>query len=115
MTREEEYKCTIQSIYMVIRDFIKWSKLYGLRKNELELISDGCTNLLDLITTIATQDVFINRGECLELILYVNKLSNYLKECLEWQRIDLSKYVIIFMINDGQDVFMKRKEGQGNE
>lgn len=83
MTRKEEYYCTIQSIYMSIRDFIKWSKLYGLRKNELELISDGCTNLLDLITTIATQDVFINRGECLELILYVNKLSNCFKEYCE--------------------------------
>lgn len=83
MTREEEYYCTIQSIYMSIRDFIKWSKLYGLRKNELELVSDGCTKLLDLITTIATQDVYFNRGECLELILYVNKISKYLKECLE--------------------------------
>lgn len=49
----------------------------------MKIISDGCTNLLDLITTIATQDVYINRDECLELILYVNKLSNYLKECLE--------------------------------
>lgn len=50
---------------------------------ELELISDGCTKLLDLITTIATKDVYTNRSECLELILYVNKLSNYLKECCE--------------------------------
>nr|DAY02200.1 MAG TPA: hypothetical protein [Caudoviricetes sp.] len=83
MTRKEEYKCTIVRIYIGIKNFIKWSKLYGLRKSELELISDGCTNLLDLITTVATQDVYINRGECLELVLYVNKLSNYLKECCE--------------------------------
>lgn len=83
MTREEEYRSTIIGIYICVKNFIKWSKLYGLRKNELELISDGCTNLLDLITTIATQDVYINRSECLELILCVNKLSHYLKECYE--------------------------------
>lgn len=83
MTRKEEYKCTILGIYICVKNFIKWSKLYGLRKNELELINDGCTKLLDSITTIATQDVYINRSECLDLILYVNKLSNYLKECCE--------------------------------
>lgn len=27
--------------------------------------------------------IYINRSECLDLILYVNKLSNYLKECCE--------------------------------
>ena len=83
MTRKEEYKCTILGIYICARDFIKSSKLYGLRKKELELISYGFIELLDLITTIATQDIYINRSECLELILYVNKLSNYIKECFE--------------------------------
>lgn len=83
MIRIEEYNCTILGIYICVKNFIKWSKLYGLRKNELELISDGCTNLLDLITTIATQDVYIDKDECLELVLYLNKLSNYLKECCE--------------------------------
>ncbi len=83
MTRQEEYYTTILSFYTSGRDFIKWSKLYGLRKKELELISDSCIKLLDLITTIATQDIYISRCECLELILYVNKLSNYLKECCE--------------------------------
>lgn len=83
MTRKEEYRCTIVGIYVNVKNFIKWSKLYGLRKGELELISDGCTNLLDLITTIASQDVFIDKDECLELVLYVNKLSGYLKECCE--------------------------------
>lgn len=82
MTRKEEYHCTILGIYICAKNFIKWSKLW-LRKNELELISDGCTNLLDLITTIASQDVYINKDECLELVLYVNKLSNYLKKCCE--------------------------------
>lgn len=57
MTRKEEYRCTITSIYLPVRDFIKWSKLYGLRKLELELISDGCVALFDLITTIASQDI----------------------------------------------------------
>lgn len=69
MSRKEEYKCTILGIYICVKNFIKWSKLYRLRKNELELISDGCTNLLDLITTIASQDVYINKDECLELVL----------------------------------------------
>lgn len=83
MTREEEYKNTILGIYICVKNFIRLSKLYGLRKNELELISDSCTTLLDSITSIATQDVYIDRSECLDLILYVNKLSNYLKECYE--------------------------------
>ena len=83
MTRKEEYKSTILGIYICVKNFIKWSKLYGLRKNELELISDGCTNLIDLIITIASQDVYIKKDECLELVLYVNKLSGYLKECCE--------------------------------
>lgn len=81
MSRKEDYKYTILVIYSCASDFIKWSKLYGLRKNELELISDGCTNLFDLIMTIASQDVYINKDECIELLLYANKLSNYLKEC----------------------------------
>lgn len=83
MTRKEEYKNTILGIYICTKNFIRWSKLYGLRKNELELISNGCTNLIDLIITITSQDVYISKDECLELVLYVNKLSNYLKECCE--------------------------------
>lgn len=83
MTRKEEYKFTILGIYNCVENFIKWSKLSGLRKKELELISDRCTTLLDSITTIATQDVHVNRSECLDLILYVNKLSNYLKRYCE--------------------------------
>lgn len=83
MTRKEEYKCTILGIYICVKNFIKWSKLYGLRKKELELICDCCINLLDSITTIAIQDVYTSGSECLELILYVNKLSGYLKECCE--------------------------------
>lgn len=83
MTRKGEYKCAMLGIYGCAKNFIKCSKLYGLRKNELELISDGCTNLLDLITSITIQDAYINGTECLELVLYVNKLSNYLKECIE--------------------------------
>lgn len=83
MTRKEEYKCTILGINICVKNFIQWSKLYGLRKSELELISDGCTNLLNLLTTFVSQDVYINKDECLELVLYANKLSNYLKEWCE--------------------------------
>lgn len=83
MTREEEYRSTILGIYICVKNFIKWSKFNELRKNELELISDSCTTLLDSITTIATQDVYINRSECLDLILYVDRLAHYLKEYIE--------------------------------
>lgn len=83
MTREEEYRSTILGIYICVKNFMKWSKFNELRKNELELISDRCTNLLDSIITIATQDDYINRSECLDLILYVDRLAHYLKECCE--------------------------------
>lgn len=83
MTREEEYRSTILGIYICVKNFIKWSKFNELRKNELELISDSCTTLLDSITTIATQDAYINRSECLDLILYVDRLAHYLKEYIE--------------------------------
>lgn len=83
MTRKEEYRSTILGIYICVKNFIKWSKFNELRKNELELIIDSCTTLLDSITTIASQDLFIDKDDCLELVLYANKLSNYLKECCE--------------------------------
>lgn len=79
----EEYRSTILGIYICVKNFMKWSKFNELRKNELELISDRCTNLLDSIITIATQDDYINRSGCLDLILYVDRLAHYLKECCE--------------------------------
>lgn len=79
MTRMEEYRCTISSFYMSGRDFIKWSELYGLRKKELQTIVNSCIKSFDVITTIATQDLFIDKDDCLELVLYANKLSGYLR------------------------------------
>lgn len=84
MTRKEEYYCVIRSIYMSIRDFIKWSKpyAYGLT-TELKPLVNGYITMIDLITTIASNDSFIDKDECLELVLYANRLSGYLKEFCE--------------------------------
>lgn len=79
----EEYCSTILIIYESGKHFIKMSKRHGLGKQYLELISDRYTTLLDTIITIATQDDYINRSECLDLILYVDRLAHYLKECCE--------------------------------
>lgn len=78
MTRIEEYKCTILGIYHCTKDFIEWYKLYGLRKKELQILVDSCIKLFDVITTIASQDLFIDKDDCLELVLYANRLSGYL-------------------------------------
>ena len=80
MTRKEEYYTTIKSFYVSGRDFIKWSELYGLRKKELQILVDSCIKSFDAITTIASQDLFIDKDDCLELVLYANRLSGYLKE-----------------------------------
>lgn len=69
MTREEEYYCTIRSIYIPIRDFIKWSKPYGLN-TELKALVDGYITMID-------KDV------CLDLLLNANKFTKYLKEYCE--------------------------------
>ena len=79
MTRQEEYYTTIKSFYTSGRDFIKWSELYGLRKKELQILVDSCIKSLDVITTIASQDLFIDKDDCLELVLYANRLSGYLR------------------------------------
>ena len=79
MTRKKEYYTTILSFYTSGRDFIKWSKLYGLRKKELQILVDSCIKSFDVITTIASQDLFIDKDDCLELVLYANRLSGYLR------------------------------------
>lgn len=78
MTRQEEYYTTILSFYTSGRDFIKWSELYGLRK-KLQILVDSCIKSFDVITTIASQDLFIDKDDCLELVLYANRLSGYLR------------------------------------
>lgn len=48
MTREEEeYYCTIKLIYMSIRDFIQWSKSYGLT-TELKPLVNVYITMIDL-------------------------------------------------------------------
>ena len=79
MTRQEEYYTTILSFYTSGRDFIKWSELYGLRKKELQILVDSCIKTFDVITTIASQDSFIDKDICIDLLLYANKFTNYLR------------------------------------
>lgn len=81
MTRKEEYRCTITTIYVSGRDFIKWSKLYyGLN---LETLCNAYIMLLDEIIYLAFIDDFIRPDDYDELLTYVNTLIGYLKECLE--------------------------------
>lgn len=83
MTIKEEYYTTILSFYTSGRDFIKWSKVHGLRKKELQILVNSCIKSFDVITTIASQDLFIDKDECLELVLYANKLSGYLRSFID--------------------------------
>lgn len=83
MTRKEEYHTTILSFYTSVRDFIKWSGLYGLRKKELQILVDSCIKSFDVITTIASQDLFIDKDDCLELVIYANRLSGYLRSFMD--------------------------------
>lgn len=79
MTREEEYRSTILIIYETDKNFIKMSKRRGLGKEYLELLVDSCIKSFDAITTIASQDLFIDKDDCLELVVYANTLSAYLR------------------------------------
>lgn len=78
MTREEEYYCTIRLIYMSIRDFIQWSKTYGLT-TELKPLVNRYITMIDSIMNVASQDSFIDKDVCLDLLLYANKFTNYLR------------------------------------
>jgi hypothetical protein len=75
MTREEEYYCTILSIYTSTRDFIKWSKPYGLT-TELKSLVNGYITMIDLIMDIATQDSLLIK--MFVLIYYYYMLINLL-------------------------------------
>ena len=83
MTRKDEYYTTILLFCETGINFIKRSKLRGLRKKELQILVDSCVTLFDIITTIASQDLLIDKDDCLELVLYANRLSDDLKECCE--------------------------------
>lgn len=82
MTRKEEYYCAIRSIYMSIRDFIKWSKSYGLT-TELKPLVNGYITIVDLIMNVASQDSFIAKDVCLDLLLYANKFTKYLRSFID--------------------------------
>ena len=83
MTRKEEYQCTILTIYVSGKNFIEMSKKYGLGKEHLDLLIDSYLELFDIIMLCALRDDFIIKNDYLNLLEYVNKLSGYLKECLE--------------------------------
>ena len=51
----------------------------GKKKKELQILVNSCIKSFDVITTITSQDLFIDKDECLELVLYANKLSGYLR------------------------------------
>lgn len=75
MTRKEEYHCAMLAIYRSGRDFIKSSKMfYGLR---FEVLCNSYIILFDEILYCAFLDDFK------ELTKYADKLTHYLKECLE--------------------------------
>lgn len=76
MTRKEEYRCTMSALYRSGRDFIKSSRLYyGLK---LEVLCNSYIILFDEILCCAFLDDFK------ELSIYTDKLTRYLRECLEW-------------------------------
>lgn len=51
----------------------------GWEKKELQILVDSCIISFDVITTIASQDLFIDKDDCLDLVLYANRLSGYLR------------------------------------
>lgn len=75
MSRKEEYRCAMSAIYRSGRDFIKSSRMYyGLKHEDL---CNSYVILFDEILYCAFLDDFK------ELSKYADKLSYYLKECLE--------------------------------
>lgn len=81
MTRKEEYRCTMSALYRSGRDFIKSSKMYyGLK---FEVLCNSYIILFDEILYCAFLDDFITLDDFKELSKYADKLTRYLKECLE--------------------------------
>lgn len=72
MNRKEEYRCTMSALYRSGRDFIKSSRVfYGLKFEVL------CNSYIILF------DDFITLDDFKELSTYADKLTRYLRECLE--------------------------------
>lgn len=81
MTRKEEYCYAISAIYRSGRDFIKSSKkYYGLK---FEVLCNSYIILFDEILYCAFLDDFITLDDFKELSKYADKLTRYLRECLE--------------------------------
>lgn len=81
MTRKEEYRCTISVLYRSGRDFIRSSKDYY--KLKYESLCDSYINLIYEIVYCSFVDDFITLDDYKELSAYADKLTRYLKECLE--------------------------------
>lgn len=82
MTRKEEYRCAMSALYISGRDFIRSSrKYYGLK---FEVLCNSYIILFDEILYCAFLDDFITLDDFKELSTHVDKLTRYLKECLEW-------------------------------
>ena len=81
MTRKEEYHTAILSIYRSGRDFIKLSKYYCIES--LNTLCNEYINLIDEIIYCAFVDDFILPDDYDELLEYADRISNYLKECME--------------------------------
>lgn len=83
MTRREEYQSTILTIYESGKNFIKMSKKYGLGKEQLDFVVDEYTQFFNVIMLCALRDDFIRKDDYNELLDYIDRLLDYLKECLE--------------------------------
>lgn len=75
MIRKAEYRCAMSTIYRSGRDFIKLSKKYYVLR--FEVLCSSYIILFDEILYCAFLDDFK------DLSKYADKLSYYLKECLE--------------------------------
>lgn len=81
MNRKEEYRCAMSAIYRSGRDFIKSSRMfYGLK---FEVLCNSYIILLDEILYSTFLDDFITLNDFKELSTYADKLTRYLRECLE--------------------------------
>ena len=81
MTRKEEYRCAMSALYRGGRDFIKSSRMYyGLK---FEVLCNSYIILFDEILYCAFLDDFITLDDFKELSTYADKLTRYLRECLE--------------------------------
>lgn len=81
MTRKEEYRTAILSLYRSGKDLIKSSKYYcGLG---VKTLCGEYINLIDEIIYCAFIDDFVLPGDYDELLEYADRISKYLKELVE--------------------------------